>query len=120
VRTVEPLRQVGAQIDGELERLPAVAKARFSLVRQLADIGERADDGPDLVAPRIARDEAERGENARGVGNGVPYAAGVGVDVIAVPPTPTVPGVTAPVVGGAPAFGSVAVPAPVTGPPGAG
>ena len=69
VRTVEPLRDLGSEVDRELERLTAVAKARLPLVRQLADIGEREDVRPDLVAPRVARDEAERGENAGSVGD---------------------------------------------------
>ena len=48
----------------------------------------------------------------RGVGKGVAYAAGVGVEVITAPPTPTVPGVTAPVpvAGAVPGF-VVVVPA---------
>src|SRR5712691_7917617 len=60
VGAVERAGEVGAEWDGQLERLAGVAQIGLALRRQLARLLERADEGAHGVAPLVARDQSER------------------------------------------------------------
>src|ERR671922_1027672 len=57
VRGVEALREIGAQPNGQLVRLADVTKIGLSVGRQVADVRERPDLRPDVIAPLVAHPE---------------------------------------------------------------
>ena len=69
VRAVERFRQVLLQRHRQLERLAGVAQVRFAFARQLAGVGERDEIRAHRVSALVGRDEAERGQDARDLGD---------------------------------------------------
>src|SRR5260370_18899598 len=69
VGAVERSGEVSLQRHRELERLAAVAQIGRALGGQLAGLRERAPVRDDAVAAFVSRDEAERRQDARRLGN---------------------------------------------------
>ena len=69
VCAVERFRELVLQRHRQLERLARVAQIRFAFARQLTRVAQRDEVRAHRVAPLVARDKAERGQHACGLGD---------------------------------------------------